>query len=136
MVVSIENKIEKEKPQKLNVWISKHQKDFLSSKAIVQGKSVSVLIRECINMYENVETLNTSIDKVCEIIDMQIDRSFKKNLDRLIKLVVKAVLSAEASNHNSAVLVANVLEKDLDEVNETAYHYAIEYLKKRGGDNV
>ena len=118
----------KEKRANLNVWITKHQKYFLKSKADIDGVSISMVTRKGIELLENEQMLNTNIDKICEIIDMQIDRSFKKNLDRLIKLVVKGVISAESSNHNTAKILANIEKIDLQEVKDNAYHYAINYI--------
>lgn len=121
--------------EKLNAWISKHQKDFIKAKANIEDKSISAIIRQCIELYENQESLNTNIDRICEILDKQIDRSFKKNLDRVIKLVVKAVISAESSNHNTAQILSSMKRIDINEVKETAYHYATNYLqRKNGGD--
>ena len=80
--------------KKLNAWITEHQRNFLKAKADIEGVSISEIVRQAIGMYENVESLNTNIDKICEIIDIQIDRSFKKNLDRLIALVIKGVIAS------------------------------------------
>lgn len=121
--------------EKLNAWVTKHQKDFLKSKADIKGASISTIVREAIEMYENVETLNTNIDKICEIIDMQLERSLKKNLDRIIKLIVKGVISSESANHNTAEILANMNNIDINEVKNTAYHYAINYLQKRVNTN-
>lgn len=118
--------------KKLNAWITEHQRDFLKSKADIEGVSISALVRQAVEMFENVESLNTNVDKICEIIDTQIDRSFKKNLDRLIALVVKGVIASESANHNSAEIVAKLNNVDISEVKDTAYHYAINYIKKKG----
>lgn len=128
----MQEKTSKKEVEKLNVWVTKQQKDFLKVKADINGVSIATIVRECIEMYESVETLNTNIDKICEIIDTQIDRSFKKNLDRLIKLVIKGVISAESANHNSAEALAKLNNVDINEVKNTAYHYAINYIKKKG----
>lgn len=118
--------------KKLNAWITEHQRSFLKAKADIEGVSISEIVRQAIGMYENVESLNTNIDKICEIIDTQIDRSFKKNLDRLIALVIKGVIASESANHNSAEIVAKLNNVDISEVKDTAYHYAINYIKKKG----
>ena len=118
--------------KKLNAWITEHQRNFLKVKADIEGVSISEIVRQAIGMYENVESLNTNIDKICEIIDTQIDRSFKKNLDRLIALVIKGVIASESANHNSAEIVAKLNNVDISEVKDTAYHYAINYIKKKG----
>lgn len=118
--------------KKLNAWITEHQRNFLKAKADIEGVSISEIVRQAIEMYENVESLNTNIDKICEIIDTQIDRSFKKNLDRLIALVIKGVIASESANHNSAEIVAKLNNVDISEVKDTAYHYAINYIKKKG----
>lgn len=118
--------------KKLNVWVTKHQKEFLKAKSGIDSTSISSLTRQAIDLYENVESLNTNIDKICEIIDMQIERSFKKNLDRVIKLLVKDVISSESANHNTAEILSSMKRIDIKEVKDTAYHYATNYLKKRG----
>lgn len=127
--------IKKDEVEKLNAWVTKHQKDFLKAKAQIESTSISSIIRQSIDLYENVETLNTNIDKICEIIDMQIERSFKKNLDRVIKLLVKDVISSESANHNTAEILSSMKRIDIKEVKDTAYHYATNYLQKRGAIN-
>ena len=121
--------------QKLNVWVTKNQKDFLKTKADLRGVSIATIVRNAIDMYQNVEALNTNIDKICEIIDKQMERSFKRYLDRVIKLIVKNVISSESSNHNTAEILATINNVDINEVKNTAYHYAINYLQKRGGED-
>jgi len=122
--------------EKLNSWVTKHQKDFIKARANIEDKSISSIVRECIELYENQESLNNNIDKICEILDKQIDRSFKKNLDRVIKLVVKAVISAESSNHNTAEILSSMKRIDINEVKDTAYHYATNYLQRKNGGNL
>lgn len=124
---------QREELEKLNVWVTKHQKEFLKTKANIESTSISSIARQCVDMYMNVETLNTNIDKICEIIDTQIERSFKKNLDRVIKLLVKDVISSESANHNTAEILSSIKRIDIKEVKDTAYHYATNYLQKRGG---
>lgn len=119
--------------QKLNVWITKSQKDFLRTKAEINSVSIATIVREAIDMYQNVEALNTNIDKICEIIDKQMERSFKRYLDRVIKLIIKGVISAESANHNVAEILSSINNVDINEVKGTAHHYAINYLQKRGG---
>lgn len=124
---------EKREVEKLNVWVTKHQKQFLKAKANIESTSTSAIVRQCIDLYETQETLNTNINKICEIIDKQIDISFKKNLDRIIKLVVKGVISAESANHNSAEILSSIKKIDVNEVKDTAYHYASNYLQRKTG---
>lgn len=126
-------KNQREELEKLNAWVTKRQKEFLKAKSQIDSVSISSVIRNSIDLYENVETLNTNIDKICEIIDMQIERSFKKNLDRVIKLLVKDVISSESANHNTAEILSKIKRIDIKEVKDTAYHYATNYLQKRGG---
>lgn len=126
-------KNQREELEKLNAWVTKHQKEFLKAKSQIDSVSISSVIRNSIDLYENVETLNTNIDRICEIIDMQIERSFKKNLDRVIKLLVKDVISSESANHNTAEILSKIKRIDIKEVKDTAYHYAANYLQKRGG---
>ena len=129
----MQEEIKKEQLEKLNVWVTKHQKDFLKSKSVIDNMSISSVTRQAIDLLENVESLNTNIDKICEIIDKQIEISFKKNLDRIIKLLVKNVISSESANHNTAEILSSINRIDIREVKDTAYHYATNYLKKRGG---
>ena len=124
---------DKKDVEKLNVWVTKHQKQFLKARASVESTSISAIVRQCIDLYENQETLNTNIYKICAIIDKQIDISFKKNLDRVIKLVVKSVISSESANHNSAEILSSIKRIDINEVKDTAYHYATNYLQRKSG---
>ena len=46
--------------------------------------------------------------------------------------MIKGVIASESANHNSAEIVAKLNNVDISEVKDTAYHYAINYIKKKG----
>jgi hypothetical protein len=121
------------KLEKLNVWVTKEQKDFLVIKSNIDGTSVSEITRSAITLYQDIEALQTSINEVAQIIDKQVDISIKKNMDRVVKLIIKAILSSESANHNSAEILSHIKKLDISEVKDTAYHYATNYLSKGGG---
>ena len=125
-------KEEKIEYEKLNAWITKHQKEYLAMKANIEGTSTGDITRRAINLYENVEALQNTIHEVSKIIDKQVDISIKKNMDRIVKLIVKAIMSSESANHNTAEILSSVKKIDINEVKETAYHYASNYLRRGG----
>jgi len=121
--------------EKLNVWVTKHQKEYLKIKADIEGTSIGDITRQAINLYEDVEALQNTINEVSKIIDKQVDISISKNMDRIVKLIIKAIISSESANHNSAEILANIKKQDLQQIKETAYHYAANYLSKGGGSS-
>lgn len=130
-----DKKKEKIEHEKLNVWVTKHQKEYLTVKAGVEGTSVGDITRQAIKLYENTEALQNTINEVSKLIDKQVDISIKKNMDRIIKLIIKAILSSESANHNTAEILSSIKKIDVNEVRDTAYHYASNYLKKGGVAN-
>lgn len=127
-----DNKQEKIEYEKLNVWVTKHQKEYLKIKAGVDGTSIGDVTRQAIRLYEDVEALQNTINGVSKIIDKQVDISIKKNMDRVVKLIIKAILSSESANHNTAEILSSIKKIDVNEVRDTAYHYASNYLRRGG----
>ena len=127
------SKTEKTEPIKLNVWVTKSQKAFLTMLAEKEGTSVADVTRQAIELYKNSELFNSVANNVCETIDKQMNISFKKQMDRIVKLVVKSIISSESANHISAEVLSSIRKIDINEIKDTAYHYATNYLKKGGG---
>lgn len=81
-----------------------------------------------------VNAIENSLEEVCTIIDKQICVSMNKSLDRIVKLLVKDIISSESSNYNSSEILAHIKRQEIQEVKEIARSQAINYLKRNGSD--
>ena len=95
-----DKKQEKIEYEKLNVWVTKNQKEYLKVKAGVDGTSIGDITRQAVKLYENTEALQNTINEVSKIIDKQVDISIKRNMDRIVKLIIKAIISSESLLHD------------------------------------
>lgn len=117
---------------KLNAWVTKDQKAFLKNIADQKGTSISDEIRQILNLHIGVENVTKYSDTIFEYIDKGVKMSVDKYLNRILKLIIKATLSAESSNHNTAEILSAIKKIDVNEIKDTAYHYATNYLGKGG----
>lgn len=120
--------------RKLNAWITKEQLDFIKLIASNSNNSVSDVIRDMIDFNMTKKSLETSLDRVCNIIDKQVNISLEKYLNRIIKLVVKNTISSESANFNSAEILSIIRKQDISEVKEISRKSAVKYMQKAGDD--
>lgn len=120
---------------KLNVWVSEEQMNYLKLTAINQNQYLANIVRDCIEVCMVKSAVQSSLDKVCNIIDKQIEISLSKYLDRIIKLVVKSGISSESANYNTTEILASVRKQDKEEIKEISRKVAIRYLQK-GSDDI
>lgn len=127
-----ENQNKKEEFFKLNAWITKEQKDFLKNLSEQKGTSISDEIRQILNLHIGVENVSKYADTIFEYIDKGVKTSVDNYFNRILKLVVKAIVSSESANHNTAEILSAIKKIDVNEIKDTAYHYATNYLGRGG----
>lgn len=120
--------------RKLNAWITKEQLDFIKLSTSNKNNSVSDVIRDMIDFNMTKKSLETSLDRVSNIIDKQVNISLEKYLNRIIKLVVKNTISSESANFNTAEILSSIRKQDILEVKEISRKSAIRYMQKVGDD--
>ncbi len=124
--------IKKEEIFKLNAWITKDQRDFLRSLSEQKGTSISDEVRQILNLHIGVENVSKYADTIFDYIDKGVKTSVDNYFNRILKLVVKAIISSESANHNTAEILSAIKKIDVNEIKDTAYHYATNYLGKGG----
>lgn len=127
-----ENQNKKEECLKLNAWITKDQMEFLKNLSKQKGTSISDEIRKILNLHIGVENVTKYADTIFEYIDKGIKTSVDNYLNRILKLVVKSIISSESANHNSAEILSAIKKIDINEIKSTAHHYATNYLRRGG----
>jgi uncharacterized membrane-anchored protein YjiN (DUF445 family) len=117
---------------KITIWLD--DKTYNEVKAYTETNKLymSVFIRKAIqNLLEEIDS-NKIRDPLKKLINEQIKLSMETYMDRVIKLIIKAILASESANYNTSELLSSISKIDKQEIREIAYRNAIEYLKKRG----
>lgn len=79
-----------------------------------------------------MKTTRDDLDFICKVISKQIESVLKSDIERIISLVVKDILSSQNTNYLCVELLKrNNTIMDIREIKEKANKYAIEYLKNK-----
>ncbi|MCX8075231.1 MAG: hypothetical protein N2749_06590 [Clostridia bacterium] len=117
---------------KITIWLDDKTYNEVKTYTETNKLYMSVFIRRAIqNLLEEIDS-NKIRDPLKKLIHTQIKESMDIYMDRIIKLVIKSILSSESANYNTGELLSNIKRIDKKEVREIAYRNAIEYLKKKG----
>ena len=116
--------------RKLNAWVTKEQLDFIKLTAENDKKNISMIIRDYIDFNMSKMAIETSLDRVCNILDKQINISLNKYLERIIGLVVKSAISSESSNINSEEILASIRKQDIEEIRLITRKKAISHMRR------
>jgi uncharacterized membrane-anchored protein YjiN (DUF445 family) len=117
---------------KITIWLDDKTHNELKAYTEINKIYISVFIRKAIqNLLEEIDSSKIR-DPLKKLINEQIKLSMEIYMDRVIKLVIKAILASESANYNTSELLSSISKVDKQEIREIAYRNAIEYLKKRG----
>jgi uncharacterized membrane-anchored protein YjiN (DUF445 family) len=117
---------------KVTIWLDDKTYNELKAYTEINKIYISVFIRKATqNLLEEIDSSKIR-DPLKKLINEQIKLSMGIYMDRVIKLIIKAILASESANYNTSELLSNIIKVDKQEIREIAYRNAIEYLKKRG----
>lgn len=120
---------------KITIWLDDKTYNEIKTYTETNKLYMSIFIRKAIqNLLEEIDS-NKIRDPLKKLIHAQIKESMDIYMNRIIKLVIKSILSSESANYNTCELVSNIKRTDIKEVKNIAHRNAIEYLKKKG-DNI
>ena len=117
---------------KISIWLD--DKTYNEVKAYTETNKLymSIFIRKAIqNLLEEIDS-NKIRDPLKKLIHNQIKESMEIYMDRVIKLVIKAILASESANYNTLELLSNNSRISKNEAREISYKNAIQYLKNKG----
>lgn len=120
------------KKEKLCFYIDSETNRRLLTLASKTDKTKSEIARNFLIEGLTMKTTRDDLDFICKVISKQIESVLKSDIDRIISLVVKDILSSQNTNYLCIELLKqnnNIM--DIREIKEKAERYAIEYLKNK-----
>ena len=96
----------------------------------------SELIRNFVAEGLTVKATRDDLDFICKGISKQIEVTLKKDIERIVSLIIKDILASQNTNYLCVELLKdknNLI--DIREIKEKADRYAIEYLKNKNKSN-
>lgn len=120
------------KKEKLCFYIDSETNRRLLALASKTDKTKSEIARNFLIEGLTMKTTRDDLDFICKVISNQIKAVLKSDIERIISLVVKDILSSQNTNY----LCIELLKQDnsimdIREIKEKAEKYAIEYLKNK-----
>lgn len=95
-----------------------------------KGKNVSEVVRDFIKNNISQEIVYTEMDFICKVLTKQINATIKADIERIVKLIIKGIISSEKASYFSFELLSKDTNIDKRELQEKAYNYALTYLRK------
>ena len=103
--------------------------DKLSAKS---NLNKSELIRNFVAEGLTVKTTRDDLDFICKVISKQIEVTLKKDIERIVSLIIKNTFSSQNTNYLCMELLKeqnNLI--DVREIKEKADRYAADYVSKK-----
>ncbi|MBO5004289.1 MAG: hypothetical protein J6D03_03375 [Clostridia bacterium] len=122
--------------KRISFFIDIQSNDALDKLSAKSNSNKSEIIRKFVAEGLTVKTTRDDLDFICKVISKQIEVSLKKDIERIVSLIIKDILSSQNTNYLCVELLKeknNLI--DIREIKEKADRYAIEYLKNRNRAN-
>ncbi len=120
------------KKEKLCFYIDSETNRRLLTLASKTDKTKSEIARNFLIEGLTMKTTRDDLDFICKVISKQIESVIKSDIERIISLVIKDILSSQNTNYLcTELLKQNNTIMDIREIKEKANKYAIEYLKNK-----
>ncbi len=120
------------KKEKLSFYVDIETYNRLMMLCAKTNKTKSEIAREFIMQGLTMKTTRDDLDFICKVISKQIEVTLKKDIERIVSLIIKDILSSQNTNYLCVELLKeknNLI--DIREIKEKAQKYAIEYLKTK-----
>lgn len=114
----------------MSLWVTKSDLDKIRVVAKSKGKNVSEVVRDFIKNNISQEIVYTEMDFICKVLTKQINATIKADIERIVKLIIKGIISSEKASYFSFELLSKDTNIDKRELQEKAYNYALTYLRK------
>lgn len=118
--------------KRISFFIDIQSNDALDKLSAKSNSNKSEIIRKFVAEGLTVKTTRDDLDFICKVISKQIEVSLKKDIERIVSLIIKDILSSQNTNYLCVELLKeknNLI--DIREIKEKADRYAIEYLKNK-----
>lgn len=128
--------INKKSKEKVSFYLDGETYNRLLMYSAKSNKTKSEIIRNFIIQGLTMKTTRDDLDFICKVISKQIEAVLKGDIERIVSLVIKGILSSQDTNYLCIELLKqnnNML--DIREIKEKAERYAIEYVKNKNKSN-
>ena len=118
--------------KRISFFIDIQSNDALDKLSAKSNSNKSEIIRKFVAEGLTVKTTRDDLDFICKVISKQIEVSLKKDIERIVSLIIKDILSSQNTNYLCVELLKeknNLI--DIREIKDKANRYAIEYLKNK-----
>ena len=115
---------------KLSVRVDRETYNRLC-KMCKENESISKLVRDYIDIGLGIKSTTEDIDRISEIIKHQVEAVCEQPLERLVKIVIKNIKSAETSKYILYSLLKEFSQENVDEIIEKAERQAVMYATNK-----
>lgn len=127
---------QKSKKEKLSYYIDTETHNRLMTLCAKTNKTKSEVAREFLMQGLTMKTTRDDLDFICKVISKQIESSLKKDIERIISLIIKNTFSSQNTNYLCIELLKeNNSIIDIREIKEKADRYAADYVAKKTNKN-
>lgn len=118
--------------KRISFFIDTKSNDALDKLSAKSNLNKSELIRNFVAEGLTVKTTRDDLDFICKVISKQIEVTIKKDIERIISLIIKNTFSSQNTNYLCMELLKeqnNLI--DIREIKEKADRYAADYVAKK-----
>ena len=118
--------------KRISFFIDTKSNDALDKLSANSNLNKSELIRNFVAEGLTVKTTRDDLDFICKVISKQIEVTLKKDIERIVSLIIKNTFSSQNTNYLCMELLKeqnNLI--DVREIKEKADRYAADYVSKK-----
>ena len=118
--------------KRISFFIDTKSNDALDKLSAKSNLNKSELIRNFVAEGLTVKTTRDDLDFICKVISKQIEVTLKKDIERIVSLIIKNTFSSQNTNQLCMELLKeqnNLI--DVREIKEKADRYAADYVSKK-----
>lgn len=118
--------------KRISFFIDTKSNDALDKLSAKSNLNKSELIRNFVAEGLTVKTTRDDLDFICKVISKQIEVTLKKDIERIVSLIIKNTFSSQSTNYLCMELLKeqnNLI--DVREIKEKADRYAADYVSKK-----
>lgn len=118
--------------KRISFFIDTKSNDALDKLSAKSNLNKSELIRNFVAEGLTVKTTRDDLDFICKVISKQIEVTLKKDIERIVSLIIKNTFSSQNTNYLCVELLKeqnNLI--DVREIKEKADRYAADYVSKK-----
>lgn len=118
--------------KRISFFIDTKSNDALEKLSAKSNLNKSELIRNLVAQGLTVKATRDDLDFICKVISKQIEATMKRDIERIVSLIIKNTFSSQNTNYLCMELLKeNNSVMDIREIKEKADRYAADYVAKK-----